>query len=475
MNARPRKKRKICLETILIKSAGKCLLKAVWEENLNQIESLVEANCDINQKFEVFPKHKVDGNFYHSIRNCLKKSKLPISAGNSIEFSVLDLAICKGSMELVQTLLNLKIDVNLKSGNFSPIEFALTNRSMAELLLENTENLKIDGSMIEQCIQMQNHEALKLLLEKAKDFEIDEKIIKLCMRTKHNENLKLLLEKNVNFASRRALGVFILGNDVEGAGMILERGCDPNCDTGDEMWENPPLELAVKRRNLEMVKKLFFHGARINCHKMFKYVVRDDCVELFRLLLQHFNWQGKHWLNYLWTKSVKNDALEILKILFTLPESLVGSVPEIELVELSIITKKHKIFALLIEKDVDITWLTQLPEYGSPNLYFTIMHYRPFSKILILLIQTENIIWRRYMDQILPKIENFRAELTDCFPEYFDGNAIIVSNLVCDFLFAPQLSADDILCQDQDSSIYLNSTECDFNSAEEAFGYRSFF
>ena len=153
---------------ILLQNGGgqKAILHAVWNENFDQLCTLIEANCDINQPFEVFKNHVINPNFFKDIRNYLTnqgKAETYSVQNYPIVFSILDLAVSKNDITFVKKLISLNAEINHESTKMSyssSIAFALHKPNMVEFLLQ--KGAKVCKKCIDLSIKLKLTTPLKL-------------------------------------------------------------------------------------------------------------------------------------------------------------------------------------------------------------------------------------------------------------------------------------------------------------------------
>ena len=72
------------------------------------------------------------------------------------------------------------------------------------------------------------------------------------------------------------------------------------------------------------------------------------------------------------------------------------------------------------------------------NWFTYCLRRKRLSQIILLLVQT-SCKWKHceqvFKNRVETLIKEFREKMIEMFPKYWEGNAVIVSKLICNFLF----------------------------------------
>lgn len=205
-----------------------------------------------------------------------------VSAPRFASESDLDHAIEKDSIEEIKRLIGEGVDINGRPGSFvSPLYRAVVrgNRDIVEILLAARADPNGNSrweTTLEAALKYNFLDIAKLLLVAGADVDQlqaspdRQTPLQFAVKKKSAEMVKLLLDVGAD-ANRRggnkndgtALTIAVSSGSVEIVTLLLAAGADPNIST---IGLFTPMECAVKRNSMEMVKLLVNKGCDLTHH-----------------------------------------------------------------------------------------------------------------------------------------------------------------------------------------------------------------
>lgn len=216
--------------------------------------------------------------------------------GNISGFNPLLMAVNNGKMDTVKLLVEHEVDVNYLFNNTSSVyDFALflKHNEIADFLRENgaisfddMKNRPITEAMLEEAVLNNNIEQASYLLSAHTKDSVKYNNTALPNKTKDLNMLRLLMLfgfdiNGVGLEYPTPLMNAIIRNDNEMANFLIQHGAFLNnyCEVENEMHNS--LSLAIKNKNIKLIKKLLEAKIDVN----FKQLTIND-NEIFTLIKQ---------------------------------------------------------------------------------------------------------------------------------------------------------------------------------------------
>ena len=216
------------------------------------------------------------------------------------EVPPLHLAAYENHFEIAQFLLKNGADVNLyiKNDKATPIMAAM-NAKMAKLLIAHGADIDVRGhhshkTPLQAAADWGNVELAKVLIGAGAELDIESAV-----KLGRTEAVVAMLEKKpwLAKAPRRPLHSAAGNGDIEMVELLLKHGADPNFDVGSEYFSNQytALSAAVQDDRFETAKLLCERGADTNVNavivhsvvNLLHFAVGERDIEFVRLLLDH--------------------------------------------------------------------------------------------------------------------------------------------------------------------------------------------
>lgn len=243
------------------------LMKAIYHENYEMIETLVNSKANLNIKNNegysalLHAAHKNN----NKICELLIKNKADVNSFNKKNIAPLFVISNLGNMEILKLLINNKANINFKNQDgFTPVHTAVNNDKMevVEELLKNGADPNITNYKSISPL----HTALSLI--------------------KNINILKLLLEYGAHVDHYDQHGntplvyACYMGN-LEMVKLLVNKGADIECSKG----ERTPMETAVYHNYDEIVEYFIEKGAKIS-HGLIKVAIKNNYLNIIKIFLR---------------------------------------------------------------------------------------------------------------------------------------------------------------------------------------------
>jgi ankyrin repeat protein len=280
------------------------LWQAVYEGALDFVELLISNGAGVNDK----DNRGMTSLHYAAIRGNREIAELLIEKGADINakdhwnWTPLHTAVFEGQHTMVRMLISQGANIDARDRETrTPLWYAQNEgkNEIADLLL--SKGADVNASLdLHLAIQQGDEEQVELLLGQGADVNIQDDYGRTPLHVASMNGdvnmVELLVSKgaDVNVVDNygftplhHAIGM----NDVNMAELLIKKGADVNVRT-EQTHHSPPLNMAAKQGNEELVKLLLAHGAEVNCQgglgqTPLERAMLDNHDRVVELLLSH--------------------------------------------------------------------------------------------------------------------------------------------------------------------------------------------
>jgi uncharacterized protein len=258
---------------------GETLLdRAVIRNNHKAVELLLKAGA--NPNIASLSKYRGDEYSFPLVTavsySDLKMVTMLLKAGAevdqiSIKGCALINAVKEGKIEIIQTLLDAKADVNIQFHGSTPILTAIyyNNLELVKLFVSHGADLKAADILI-SAIKHKNIDIIKLLLNSGVDINYGRYIkpLEAAIETKNLDIVKLLLDsENIDLGLENLLETAIKTKNIDIIQMLLDKYHNKGLDINNT--KSPIIFSALATNNDIIVKYVIDHGAKLDVYSKY--------------------------------------------------------------------------------------------------------------------------------------------------------------------------------------------------------------